>query len=105
MYLRLHVCLFYVPIHCTCQHITTVRVIVIVILYYIAFWLILLVHVHRVTYIHVNENLIYLELWFAHYQMTSLTNKNTYVSLYMFLVISSWQYISHVSFILNLDIF
>ena len=33
-------------------YITAVRVIVIDIIYYIAFWLMLLVHVHRVTYIH-----------------------------------------------------
>ena len=89
----------------TLYYITAVRVIVIDILYYIAFWLILLVHVHRVTYIHVNEDLLYLEPWFAHYQMTSITKKNIYVSICMLLYISSWQYMSHISIILNLDIF
>ena len=39
-------------------YITAVRVIVIDILYYIAFWLILLVHVHRVTHIYLNEKLL-----------------------------------------------
>ena len=51
------------------------RVIVIDILYYIAFWLILLKHVYRVTNIHVNEDLLYLEPWFAHYQMASIVKK------------------------------
>ena len=87
------------------MYITAVRVIVIDILHYIAFWLILLVHVHRVTHIHLNEDLLYLEPWFGHYQMTSITKIKTYVSIYMLLVISSWQYMSHISYILNLDVF
>ena len=101
-----------VPVFCThsqylstYMYITAVRVIVIDILHYIAFWLILLVHVHRVTHIHLNEDLLYLEPWFGHYQMTSITKIKTYVSIYMLLVISSWQYMSHISYILNLDVF
>ena len=48
---------------------------------------------------------IYVEPWFAHYQMTSIAKKNIYVSICMLLYISSWQYMSHISIILNLDIF